>query len=204
MSWPFISREDPLILASSSPRRKSLLRQIQLPFRPVPSRVTEDAIVQGDPATRSQLLAEAKAKEVRTRTERSWILGADTMVVIEELVLGKPRDGDDAAHMLRQLSGSEHRVFTGFSLVDPSGRTAHSEAVITWVRVKALTEGEIGAYVATGEPFGKAGGYAIQGIGSFMVETIRGSYSNVVGLPLCALIKALIGTKALEKFPFPA
>ncbi|MEJ2726711.1 MAG: Maf family protein, partial [Deltaproteobacteria bacterium] len=124
--------------------------------------------------------------------------------VLEDLVLGKPRDKEDAAQMLRRLKGCEHRVITGFSLLDPLGRRAHSEAVTTSVRVKALTEEEIAAYVATDEPFGKAGSYAVQGIGSFLVETLCGSYSNVVGLPLCALVKALIDTKALKEFPFPA
>ena len=104
--------------------------------------------------------------------------------------------------MLGLLSGKEHSVITGFCILDPSGSTAHSEEIITRVKMKRLTDEEIDGYTATGEPFGKAGSYAIQGIGAFMVESISGPYTNVVGLPLCALVKALIACGALKKFPF--
>jgi septum formation protein len=103
--------------------------------------------------------------------------------------------------MLSLLSGKEHEVITGFCLLNPSGEMAHSEAVTTLVKMKRLDEKEINAYVAIGEPFGKAGSYAIQGIGAFLVESISGSYTNVVGLPVCALIKSLLATGALKNFP---
>jgi septum formation protein len=103
--------------------------------------------------------------------------------------------------MLLLLSGKEHKVITGFSILDPLGRLAQSEEVTSLVQVKGLTDEEIRAYIATGEPFGKAGSYAIQGIGSFMVESISGSYTNVVGLPLSALIKSLLAVGALKSFP---
>jgi septum formation protein len=106
--------------------------------------------------------------------------------------------------MLLRLSGREHRVLTGFCLVDPSGQTAHSEAVVTRVKMKKLTEEEVRRYVASGEPYGKAGSYAIQGLGAFMVKSISGSYTNVVGLPVCALVKALLVTGALKVFPLNA
>lgn len=200
MSFPLISAENPLILASNSPRRKRLLKQIGLPFRSFPSRVEENQ-VSGEPQAKALLLAEEKAKAVRARTPNSWILGADTMVVIGKKVMGKPRDHEEGYAMLSLLSGRGHRVITGFSLLDPSGRVAHAEAVTTYVKMKHLSDEEIKAYVATGEPFGKAGSYAIQGIGAFMVESISGSYTNVVGLPLCALIKSLLAAGALKTFP---
>ena len=103
--------------------------------------------------------------------------------------------------MLRRLSGREHEVITGLALLAPDGRTAHNESVSTLVKFKTLREAEIEAYLATGEPFGKAGSYAIQGIGVFLVESIQGSYTNVVGLPLCALTRALVNCGALTIFP---
>lgn len=103
--------------------------------------------------------------------------------------------------MLSLLSGKEHKVITAFCLLNPTGEIAKAEAITTLVKIKRLTEDEIKAYVATGEPFGKAGSYAIQGIGTFMVESISGSYTNVVGLPVCALIKSLLSAGALKNFP---
>jgi septum formation protein len=198
-----ISRESPLFLASSSPRRKRLLKQIGVPFRSFSSALKEE-LTGSDPALNSRRLAEKKAKAVFSRSKGNWVLGADTIVVLDYVGLGKPKDEEEACSMLVQLSGREHRVITGFCLVDPEGHPAHSESVITTVRMKTLTEREIRGYVDTEEPFGKAGSYAIQGLGSFMVESISGSYTNVVGLPLCALVKALLGTGAIKAFPLIA
>lgn len=150
------------------------------------------------------MLAEKKARSVLGRSRGNWVLGADTMVVLDPAVLGKPENGEEARSMLLRLSGMEHEVVTGFCLLDPAGQRAHAEAVVTRVKMKALSEEEIRGYVASGEPFGKAGGYAIQGLGSFMVERISGSYTNVVGLPLCALVKALLAAGALRHFPLAA
>jgi len=223
MSLHTISKDYPLILASASPRRKALLKQMGLPFRPFSSYVDEnlgaDQLSPTDPilsqgpqsgqgkdwkAIHMQAachLAEKKARTIRQKLDNRWILGADTMVVLGNTILGKPADHDDALSMLLLLGGKEHSVMTGFCLLDPFGRLAHAEEITTSVQMKPLTEDEVRAYIATGEPFGKAGSYAIQGIGSFMVESIRGSYTNVVGLPLCALIKALLATGALNSFP---
>lgn len=203
MSFQTISRENPLILASNSPRRKRLLQQIGLPFRSLPSDVDENQ-APGEPPVKAVLLAEKKAKAVYSQSKESWILGADTMVVVGGRILGKPRDHEDIHSMLSRLSGQEHEVITGFCLLNPSGGMAHSEAITTLVKMKRLGEEEINAYVATGEPFGKAGGYAIQGVGAFMVESISGSYTNVVGLPVCALIKSLLALGALKDFPLPS
>jgi len=216
-SFSFISKQYPLILASASPRRKNLLTQVGLPFRSVTSHVAEKG-VSGNPAQTARLLAEKKACQVRSRIGASWVLGADTIVVIDSgspeshgrhtnfssKILGKPEDPKEAGRMLSILSGKEHRVITGFCILNPSGKAAHSEAVTTLVRIKDLIEQEIEAYIRTDEPYGKAGGYAIQGIGSFIVKGISGSYTNVVGLPLYALIKALVSVGALEEFPIPA
>ncbi|MBP1738645.1 MAG: septum formation protein Maf [Deltaproteobacteria bacterium] len=196
----FITKDSPLVLASASPRRKRLLRQIGIPFRTLSSRVKED-LLSRDPLMNARLLAEAKAQAVVQKCAGNWILGADTIVVLNRAVLGKPSDEDEAFSMLRQLSGKEHRVITGFCLVAPDSKKAHSEAVVTRVTFKALTRREILGYVATGEPFGKAGSYGIQGIGAFLVKGITGSYTNVVGLPLSALVSALLATGALKEFP---
>jgi nucleoside triphosphate pyrophosphatase len=203
MNFQTISKDYPLILASSSPRRKRLLKQIGIPFHALSSHVEEDLI-----AARSLIrpgdLAVKKAEAIHLDSHNNWILGADTVVVVGETFLGKPKDQEDAQSMLLQLSGREHKVITGFCLIDPHGKTAHTEEITTLVRVKKMTEQEIRGYIMTGEPFGKAGGYGIQGIGAFMVEAISGSYSNVVGLPLCALVRALCRTGALNAFPIPS
>jgi septum formation protein len=195
-----IGKDSPLVLASASPRRKQLLRQIGIPFRTITNRVREDNLSR-DPLRNARLLAEAKAHAVVEKCEGSWILGADTIVVLGRLVLGKPADEDEAVAMLRQLSGREHRVITGFCLVAPDAKTSYSEAVVTRVTFRVLAKKEILGYVATGEPFGKAGSYAIQGIGAFLVKGISGSYTNVVGLPLCALVSALLANGAIKSFP---
>lgn len=200
MNDSLISPAFPLILASASPRRKRLLKQVGLPFRALATRVDEDGEA-GRPEIVVQRLAEKKAKAAFRRTGNCWVLGADTVVVLGEKVLGKPVGREDAEGMLSVLSGQEHRVITGFCILNPSGEVAHSEAVVTRVRVRRLTREEIRGYVDTGEPFGKAGSYAIQGIGAFLVEGIAGSYTNVVGLPVCAVIQALLGAAALRTFP---
>lgn len=200
MSFPFIHKDYPLILASASPRRRRLLTQIQLPFQVVVSDVDEEAM-RGDPAEMSWSLAEKKAIQVRPLAGPFWILGADSVVVISNRILGKPRDEAEAGEMLSLLEGMEHRVVTGFCILDPSGQPAHTQAVSTTVLFKPLDDTEIEAYIRTGEPFGKAGAYAIQGIGTFMVESISGSYTNVVGLPICAVIKALLRVGAIQTFP---
>jgi len=194
--------ERPLILASASPRRIELLRRTMLPFQSVPSRYEENGHA-SDPAELAVELAAGKAAEVAARLGGHWILAADTMVVAGDEILGKPEGEEDAERMLRLLSGKEHRVITGFVLLDPCGCAAHREAPVTRVNVKSLSETEIKSYIATGEPFGKAGAYAVQGIGTFIVEGISGSYTNVVGLPLFHVLRALVSTTAMAQFPLP-
>ena len=203
MNFPTISKEHPLILASASPRRQRLLQQLALPFLSLPSHLDEKQTA-GESSFKAHVMAEKKAMAVLPKTEKNWILGADTIVVLGETILGKPHDHDEARSMLLLLEGKEHTVTTGFCLLDPSGTVTHAEDVSTLVKMKRLTEEEIESYISTNEPFGKAGSYAIQGIGSFMIESISGSYTNVVGLPLCALINSLLAVKALKKFPLPS
>ncbi|HDI78855.1 MAG TPA: septum formation protein Maf [Desulfobacteraceae bacterium] len=196
-----VSHSNPLILASSSKRRKSLLSQLHLPFIVEESHLDEVIHNKGDVRNLAIHLATLKAESVRDRYRGKWILGADTLVYISDKIIGKPKDERDALNILMELRGREHQVITGFSIIDPQGQRAYCEAVVTYVRFKKLSDSEIINYINTGEPFGKAGAYAIQGIGAFMVKEIRGSYSNVVGLPLAELIDALLRLRALKSFP---
>lgn len=198
--YAHISMEFPLILASESQRRKNLLEQACIPFIILPSNIDEDSIG-GPPSVIAKTLAEKKAKSALEKVDGKWILGADTIVVSDNHILGKPSNDDEARSMLRILSGKDHEVLTGYSILYPSGDVACTDCETTTVSVKVLSSREIDCYIATKEPFGKAGSYAIQGIGSFMVEGIKGSYSNVVGLPLCAVVKRLLDAGALKEFP---
>jgi septum formation protein len=186
-----------LILASRSPRRHDLLKQIGLDFEVIPSRVMEDFIETESPQEHVIRLAKAKAIEVASGYPDCWVIAADTIVHINETILGKPKNREEAIEMLHRLSGQEHRVLTGFSVCQLGGEKWDKEVVQTTVKVKTLTHEEMEWYVQTGEPFDKAGGYAIQGIGSYMIESIQGSYTNVVGLPLYELIQMLTRLKAI-------
>ncbi len=203
MTAPFIHSGFPLILASASPRRRRLLEQAGLPFHATPAGIPEEPCGR-DPDRSACVISGQKAEAVFPGFRGQWILGADTIVWTAGTALGKPENEDDAHSMLQRLSGREHRVVTGFTVMNPCGGLAHQEAVSTAVRFRSLERSEIEGYIATGEPFGKAGAYAIQGMGAFMVESISGSYTNVVGLPLCAVIQALLRAGALARFPLPA
>ncbi len=183
--------ESQLILASKSPRRCELLKQVGLDFEVIPSGVTEDFSNKESPREHVLRLAEAKAREVASKYLDRWVVAADTIVYINGSILGKPKNQKEALEMLHRLSGKEHWVLTGFCVCHSGKGENDKGAVQTAVRVKTLTSVEMDWYVKTGEPFDKAGGYAIQGIGSFMIESIQGSYTNVVGLPLCELIQML-------------
>jgi len=180
-----------LILASKSPRRYELLKQVGLDFEVIPSRIEEDFIAEESPEQHVIRLAKAKALEVGSRFPDRWVIAADTIVYIDGSIFGKPENREKALEMLRRLSGQEHWVLTGFSVHHLAKRIGDQEAVQTAVKVKTLNPVEMEWYIQTGEPFDKAGGYAVQGIGSFMIESIRGSYTNVVGLPLCELMQML-------------
>ncbi len=184
-----------IILASASPRRAGLLRQIGLPFLVAPSAVDEEEHVSSAEEARPEELATrlalAKAQTVARRLGRGLVLGADTMVVCDEAVLGKPRDTAEAQAFLIRLSGRTHRVITGVALLQAETGRAEVAAAVTAVRMRPFDAAEAAAYVATGEPMDKAGGYAVQGRGALLVEAIEGEYSNVVGLPLITLAELL-------------
>jgi septum formation protein len=189
--------ENRFVLASKSPRRIELLRQLGFEFDVIPSEIGED-LIQGEPPREHVVrLAEAKALEIGSRYPDRWIIAADTAVFINGSILGKPKNGDEAFDMLSRLSGQEHFVLTGVSAHHVRKGKGGRQAVQTAVKMKLLLPAEMRWYVNTGEPFDKAGGYAIQGIGAFMIESIKGSYTNVVGLPLYELIQMLSELGAL-------
>ena len=189
---PSTRKQHHLILASRSPRRKYLLRKAGLVFEVIPGTFDESAVPLTDPGDYVKTLALAKAEEIAVRRPEAWVIGADTIVFIEGAVLGKPASRTAAREMLRRLSGQTHQVYTGYAVCCRAAGRMITEAVRTDVRFKELTEAEIEWYIQTGEPFDKAGAYAIQGLGTFLVRSINGSYTNVVGLPVCEVIEALI------------
>jgi len=190
-----------IILASASPRRKELLRQIGLIFEVVPSEIEEDVKDGEEPREHVLRLARLKAQEIARDQDSAVIIGADTIVVLGGEILGKPKDEEEAFAMLSQLSGRVHRVVTGFCVLDASDGSEYSEAVESKVRFKHLTPEEIRGYIKTDEPMDKAGAYAVQGRGSYMIKEIQGSYTNVVGLPLCELVEVLSRVKVIDLFP---
>ena len=186
-----------IILASRSPRRRYLLEQAGLRFGVIPSRVDESLIPLTSPARYARTLAEAKAGEIAGAHPESWIIGADTIVRIDDTILGKPESPREARSMLQRLSGQTHQVMTGYCIRCNGRNRRFSDTVITDVRFKRLSDAEIEWYIRTGEPFDKAGAYAIQGIGTFLVRSIAGSYTNVVGLPVCEVIEFLIKERVI-------
>ena len=171
-----------LILASGSPRRRRLLAELGLDFEVRPVELDESTQDGEDPTSYVERLAQLKATAAARADE--LVLAADTTVVIDGGLLGKPADPEEARAMLRRLADRQHRVLTGVAVYDVG--TEHLEAATesSLVRISPLSEADIDWYVATGEPLDKAGAYAIQGLGSLFVESVEGNYSNVVGLPL--------------------
>ncbi|MEO6829744.1 MAG: Maf family protein [Acidobacteriaceae bacterium] len=197
-----------LLLASSSPRRRDLLTQAGIAFRVDSIPIREDRLPQEEPIHLAQRLAREKAEIVFRSREASlhsdddplMVLGADTIVVCDDNVLGKPMNDADAMRMLRLLQGRTHQVVTGVCLVSPSGIEVAAES--TWVTMLSLSDDEIRDYIATGEPTGKAGAYAIQGRASRWIPRISGCYFNVVGLPL-ALVNSMLEAAQNKLAPSP-
>jgi len=179
------------ILASASPRRKELLELVGLEFDVVPSDVNEAFHERETPRDHVRRLSREKALAVSRLYPDAWVLGADTIVLINGEILGKPQTKDGAREMLRKLSGRAHRVLSGFTVVKKTGGAVFTDAVESTVVFKDLAADEIEWYVGTDEPYDKAGGYAAQGMGAVLILEIRGSYTNVVGLPLCEVVDAL-------------
>ncbi|MGM0419541.1 MAG: Maf family protein [Bacillota bacterium] len=182
-----------IILASASPRRRDLLHKIGLEFEIMPAEINEADIKEADPEILVQKLAELKAKNVGAEYESALIIAADTVVAIEEMILGKPTKRSDAEKMLAILSGRKHKVYTGLAIYQKNISTTKFEVAVdvstVWMRPFDSTERK--AYLDTGEPFDKAGSYAIQGYGGLLVEKISGSYFTIMGLPLHKLAELL-------------
>ena len=179
-----------LVLASASPRRRDLLRQAGIACESVPSDVPEVPHPGEAPETFARRAAREKAMEVARRRPGTYVLAADTIVVVDDTILGKPQDADDARGMLRRLSGRAHRVLTAVALVGPDD---HLDELLVQsdVEFHPLTDAHIEGYLRTGEPFDKAGAYAVQGEGRRFVAQVRGSLTNVIGLPMEAVTALL-------------
>ncbi len=180
-----------IILASSSPRRKDLLKQISLEFEVDPSNYEEDMTLKMEPRKLAEYLSLGKAEDVAKKHKNSIIISADTIVAIDGEVFGKPKTAERAKYMLQKLSGKVHSVITGFAIIDTESGKQISKSVETKVYFKNISEEEIDSYIAIGEPLDKGGGYAIQGIGALFVEKIEGDYFNIVGLPIGAVVEEL-------------
>jgi septum formation protein len=171
-----------LVLASSSPRRRELLGALGLRFTVRAVDLDETPLAGEDP--RDTVLRLARAKAAATAHPGELVLAADTDVVIDGELLGKPRDREDARRMLGKIAGREHTVLTGVALEEPGRDRRAAEVASSRVRMASLSPAEVGWYVATGEPLDKAGSYAVQGLGALFVEEVHGNYTNVVGLPI--------------------
>jgi septum formation protein len=210
-----ISTTCPLLLGSASPRRRDILGSLGLPFAVLPADIAEDVLAGETPSRYLERIVLAKLAAIWARLALEGVaaqapagvaavLVADTTVVIDDAIVGKPSDVADAAAVLSRLVGRSHEVFTRYAIARPEpgeGSVLASRTVRTEVRLRAATAAEVAAYAGTGEGLDKAGAYAAQGIGSFLVESVTGSYSNVVGLPACELVVDLTRLGLLSAFP---
>ena len=176
-----------IVLASSSPRRKELLDQINLTYIIDPSKYEEDNSMDVQPEELVKIFSQMKAREVAQRHENAVIIGADTIVVLNDKVLGKPKHTQDAKHMLQSLSNNYHDVLTGITLIDTTEEKEISSVVKTRIAFRELSSEEINYYVETHNPIDKAGAYGIQEFSALFAERIEGDYFNIVGLPLYKL-----------------
>lgn len=191
MSFAILLSMKKIILASQSPRRKALLEQIGLVFEIVVSDYEEKPDHSLPPHKIVQQLSLGKAKSVAQHHKEAIIIGADTIVTFDGKVIGKPKDKADAIKTLRLLSNNTHVIITGLSIIDATSGKCITKSVKTSVKMKKLTEHEIQRYTETKEPLDKAGSYGIQEKGAVLIERISGDYSNVVGLPIPALVRSL-------------
>jgi septum formation protein len=184
----------PIVLASASPRRKALMAHFGLPYTVITSGIPEDVDPSVSPEEAVRWLARLKAEAVAETLTEGLVIGSDTAVVLDDVILGKPENAVDACRMLQLLRGKPHRVISGVAIFDAAdGRSGMTSAVTTTVYMGQYTDTAIETYVATGEPMDKAGSYAIQGKGGTLVAGIEGCYNNVVGFPLCEVAALLEG-----------
>ena len=187
-----------IVLASASPRRSELLELAGVSFRVAPADIPEEPLPGEEAVAHALRLAEEKARTAAGReTSGQFFIGADTIVVLDGRIMGKPVDAADAVQMLSDLSGQTHEVVTAYAVLDKQSGVCIKRAVRTQVLFKSLSQQEIGDYVKTGCPLDKAGAYAIQGGAAHFVREIHGSYTNVVGLPTCELVETLHQLEAL-------
>lgn len=188
---PADARYAELVLASGSPSKAEVLARLGLIFKIDPADIDEKSVVASDPEELVAELALAKGTVVSQRHIQALVVSADTVVEGPSGIIGKPRDKEDALRILCELNGRTHRVVTGLAVIDATaGRTARC-VVVTTVRLRSQSTEAIGRYVRTGEPLGKAGAYALQGIGALLVQEVIGEYTNVLGLPVSAFVNLL-------------
>jgi septum formation protein len=190
--------DNALILASASPRRKEILRSLGLTVRIIPAHINEDFLIGETPRQHVKRLSKSKAMLIARKHPDAWVLGADTIVVIDGDILGKPANKKQARAMLMKLSGREHKVFTGFTVIHLDLKISYTQVVPSAVLFKTISPQEMNWYISCDEPYDKAGGYAIQGKGASFIKAIRGSHTNVIGLPLCEVLETLKKLNAIH------
>ena len=187
-----------LILASASPRRSALLKQIGLSFSVIPSQLPEPPFTEGHAADHARSLAHQKALDIATSHRNALVIGADTIVVVDDQVLGKPEDPEQALQMLKRLSNRWHQVITAYSLIQVALGVDTTQHVTTDVHFRELSDGDMRRYIETGAPFDKAGAYGIQDQSAIFVSEIRGCFYNVVGFPVSQFYSQL--TQLVEQY----
>lgn len=193
-----VKEGDSIILASESTRRVDILRTLGISFSIIPPNIDEKRKKDEAPKDFVLRVSFEKASKVGNLFPDKWVIGADTVVVLKNKILGKPKNERDAFNMLKYLSGKWHRVITGYCVLNTSKNITYRDVVETRVYLRDLTDEEITRYIKTSEPFDKAGSYAVQGKGGYMVKEIKGSYANVVGLPICEVAEALLSLGVLS------
>lgn len=193
-----VNEGNAIILASESTRRVDILRTLGIPFSIIPPDIDETRLPDETPRDFVLRISYGKAHKVGKLFPDKWVIGADTIVVYKNRILGKPLNEDDAFRMLALLKGKWHKVITGFCVLNVSKDITYRDVVETRVFMKDLVDQEIMKYIGTSEPIGKAGSYAVQGKGGYMVKEIKGSYSNVVGLPICEVAEVLLSLGILS------
>lgn len=193
-----VKEGDSIILASESTRRIDILRSLGISFSIIPPNIDERRNKDELPRDFVLRMSYEKAHKVGNLFPDKWVIGADTVVVLKGKILGKPKNDSDAFNMLKILSGKWHRVITGYCVLNISRNITYRDAVETRVYIRGLSDDEIKRYIKTSEPFDKAGSYAVQGKGGYMVKEIKGSYANVVGLPICEVAEALLSLGVLS------
>ena len=189
---------DSIVLASESTRRVDILRTLGISFSIIPPDIDETKRAEETPQEFVKRISYEKASKVGKHFPDKWVIAADTIVVLKGKVLGKPNNERDAFNMLKTLRGKWHKVITGYCVLNLLKNVVYRDMVETKVFLRHMTDDEINRYIKTSEPMGKAGSYAVQGKGGYMVKEIKGSYTNVVGLPICEVAEALLSLGVLS------